>query len=556
MVSREVSMAANLVEDTSLDDRVKPIIALAHQRLPSEDALHEATKLENEPSPAMLEGTARWIEIAGELARAGLLPEQILRVALRACTRAYGTHGPGTAMLARLFEQVPGVDTARALCEVLIEKEGDPPHALHAAANVALARLSAASAFEARFERLFAFLPAGNAGVRAILEPLPLDRREALLVARSLPNNPRHACFIADKLLAVRDLVDTEAIRAAIARALEAGRSDNQVGQLQREFAAGRPRTIHARPTPEAISALNYWLEKREAKRRADALGSVAERVWAERAISVEAPELASVEAWRAASDTRQREIAERVARAAGEGFAVVGLERFGEYPIAVLACETVRLSLVPGGVVEIGFSAEEEAAVRAASERNEGCGNHYELYEFLFEQLPSMRPLVRVVVGPLLASQGPGRVFTPPQTTEELERSRFRLPSEAEWEYLARGGRAHELTYRGTEVPDNEGWYEATLDLGPKGANAFGLWGFGYEPEACTDVFSSNHEGLPTDGSPRRGDGPRIVRGGAAQLYPWQATGEWQLLLSALRGAQSTWEFALAIRPVLGIRV
>ncbi|MEV4386168.1 hypothetical protein AB0J68_10760 [Micromonospora sp. NPDC049580] len=34
----------------------------------------------------------------------------------------------------------------------------------------------------------------------------------------------------------------------------------------------------------------------------------------------------------------------------------------------------------------------------------------------------------------------------------------------------------------------------------------------------------------------PRTGDGPRTVRGGAADLYPWQGCDEWLLLLSATR--------------------
>ncbi|MDT0532127.1 hypothetical protein RM555_24320 [Micromonospora sp. DSM 115977] len=36
-------------------------------------------------------------------------------------------------------------------------------------------------------------------------------------------------------------------------------------------------------------------------------------------------------------------------------------------------------------------------------------------------------------------------------------------------------------------------------------------------------------------DARPRTGDGPRTVRGGAANVYPWQGCDEW-LLLSATR--------------------
>jgi sulfatase-modifying factor enzyme 1 len=547
-------MSMSILDDTSLDERAGAIVVAAHARLPSEASLRAAMMVLDEPWPAVLEAAARWIEIVDELAAAGLEPEQVLRVGLRACTRAYETHGPGPEILERLFVEASSVGVARALCEALLEKEEAPGMQLRDAASVALANMSAAGAFEPRFERLFVLF-APTSVLRTTLEPLPIERREALVLAGAEPRNPRNACAILDALLSVRDLVDSPAVGAAMARALEVGRSDGEASRLEQELAGTRARRVMTRPTERARESLEYWLEQRAQTRRAAAIGPLAERVWAERALRVGAPELGSMAAWTEAGDARRLAIAEAVVRAVGEGFVLDGIERFGDHPIAVLARGEERFCLVPGGTVEMGFSPEEEAAVRAASELNADCENHYELYESLFDNLSSMRPLVRVHVGPLLASQGPGTVFEPAEATAELERSPFRLPSEAEWEYLARGGQPRELTYRGSEVPDDEDWFEETRDLGPKGANPFGLWGFGFRPEVCADVYHPTHEGAAADGSPRRGEGPRVVRGGAAQLYPWQATGEWQLLLSAMRSDHEVWKYGCALRPVIGIR-
>ena len=86
----------------------------------------------------------------------------------------------------------------------------------------------------------------------------------------------------------------------------------------------------------------------------------------------------------------------------------------------------------------------------------------------------------------------------------------------------LARGGKLRELTYRGDVVPEEPGWFVETQRLGMKGANAFGLWGFGYEPELCPTCISARTTTVP--------------------------------LMARLRMPQSSWEYVIALRFVLGV--
>jgi hypothetical protein len=555
-------MPSSKFDYTLLDERARPAIIAAHRDAPSDEALQKAALVEYEPSPAMLEQTARWIRIRGELADAGLTPAEILRVFLRAEAHVYDVLGPGNAMLALVFTDVSDVVIAHDVCEHLLSLEEIPYH-VKDVGTIAMARIAADGELDPRFDRLLEWGHVHVPVIRALLAALPLERREALVLSKSTPivglgGIAISAAFILDMLLTVRDLVDTPAIavvRASLIAAVRASpitAGDPRVEALIAEEAGGTPRPVHPRPTPDAQQALQYLADKRKAERRAAELGPLAERVHSQRAIVVDAPELASVPAWAAAGEQRQQEIAEAVVAALGPDFSLVGLQRFGGPPIAVLSHEDKRFCIVPGGTFEIGFSPDEEAEVRLADERNAGCGDHNELYD----SLELMRPLTRVAVGPMVVAQEQGTAIPPQDATDELELSPLRLPSEAEWEYLARGGRHRELTYRGAEVPDSEEWFEATYKLGIDGANAFGLWGFGFEPEACADVFHPGHDDIPTDGSPRRGDGPRVVKGGAAQVYPWQACGEWQLLLSAMRTPQTSWKFALSLRLVIGIQI
>jgi len=102
-----------------------------------------------------------------------------------------------------------------------------------------------------------------------------------------------------------------------------------------------------------------------------------------------------------------------------------------------------------------------------------------------------------------------------------------FRLPSEAEWEYAARGNERY--LYAGSDNSDEVGWHSEnsisrTHPVGGKKGNGFGLYDMsGNVWEWCEDAWHENYEGAPTDGSVWMIDGDvdrRVVRGGSWATY------------------------------------
>jgi hypothetical protein len=546
---------ASIFDDPALDDRAKPIIAAAHARPPAMQALRDAVMIEDEPSPAMLENTARWIEIRDALAAAGLTPHEVLRVLLRARHRAYGQRGPTPCLLDDAFTRAGDPDLAVALCEDLLARNA-PDSELAVLGPIALDLVIAAGRYHRRFAPLYVWYMVPWRARSATLGGLPVADRESLVLAAAAVPEANAILAVArlDALLAVRELVDTPAVAARRAALIAAAADHPTLPALVAEEASGAPRRAPVRPTKQAKAAIAYWIEKRAAEVRTAGIGAIAEAAWDTRAITVDAPELASMAAWAAATDDRRRAIALAVTAALGAGWKLARIREYGGSPIAVLTHRKQTFSLVPGGTVDVGLSAAEEALIRAAAAARAGIPNFTEEYGHLLAHMDDLRPVRTVTIGPLVAAQETPRPIDPARATAALERSPLRLPSEAEWEHLARGGRTGEPTFHGPELPDAATWFTRTRADGARGANAVGLWGFGYQPEVCADAFAPGHAALPADGAPVRGAGPRVVKGGAAALYPWQACGEWQLLLSAMRSPQTTWEYGVALRFVIGV--
>lgn len=118
-------------------------------------------------------------------------------------------------------------------------------------------------------------------------------------------------------------------------------------------------------------------------------------------------------------------------------------------------------------------------------------------------------------------------------QKLNEETNNVFRLPSEAEWEYAARGGKVSmDYKYSGSDNPKQVSWYidnskDSTKEIGLLLANELGLYDMsGNVSEWCIDDWHIDYRNAPQNGSPwidfpKRGV-ERVVRGGS-YIYDYQ---------------------------------
>ena len=101
----------------------------------------------------------------------------------------------------------------------------------------------------------------------------------------------------------------------------------------------------------------------------------------------------------------------------------------------------------------------------------------------------------------------------------------KFRLPTEMEWEYAARGGRrSRGYKYAGSDNLDEVGWYNgnggSTHPVGEKKPNELGLYDMsGNVWEWCQDWYGDYTDEAQTNPTGPQSGGNRVLRGGSNRL-------------------------------------
>jgi len=241
-------------------------------------------------------------------------------------------------------------------------------------------------------------------------------------------------------------------------------------------------------------------------------------------------PELATIAKWQKAD---RRAVAKALAKAT-RGFTAA---LTGELELPRLRHKALGIDFIaiPGGTFTMGLSPKELREIDALVDNDETLDH----VESLKRQA---RPSHEVAVAPFLLaatpltraqldkldtqvieemSAGVARV-TGPEAARACAHASARLPSEAEWEYVARAGGSR-TWLSGDEAP--RAWAERVAD-GETELHRFEIAGLGWG-EWVDDGWHDNYKSAPkVSAAWAPAEWPELRRGGALAIWPWTGVG------------------------------
>jgi len=397
-------------------------------------------------SPAGLRAAAWWYEVVSHLEATGWSRGHLARVLCRAVIGAYPMDQPGSPNLLPVLSELPTEEVLALAYELLGRNEWQVEYQLSELVLLVLAHRGVAIPDALLPLAVYRLGPAhlrelyGALGARALED-----------VVERAEGGELFALFVCTKLKPVLGEL-TGRVAACVDRLR--GSTERSEQRIPKEWdAGGLPDSLV--PDDEGLTpsfrvtlgncgiGVAPWV---------DPFAELAE-ARLDLAVSVDAPELASLDAWCEASGARRTKIAKAIAKAGKKlGLRFVGIEDHA-VPVAVFSNDAVgELCLIPGGEYVRGFSAREAKLVRRAKAEEDDPS--YEEWGALLDDLKRMRPAKKVTVGPFLLSRSPRDPLKIAAAAENFAALPFRLPTEAEHERALRGVGRSKLTWAGDAIP------------------------------------------------------------------------------------------------------